>query len=360
MDPLLILDLEKFQPRIMVAWPTVFGLTGYFAAVFETEDFLHNLKAAYPKTSIPDPDNPRTTTMMSDMVKIASTGQGSWSAIITTVIASIAVLASPTSGASSDSACNATTINSNTYWQPTAGTTWQIELLYKLNDTSVDVQVYDIDLFDTDADQISSLQAAGRKVICYFSAGSWENWRPDADQFNSADLGGDLDGWAGEKWLNISSDSVRKIMTARLNMASQKGCDGVDPDNVDGYSNKENALDLTQEQSIGYVNFLAKEAHSRNMAIGLKNAGDIIESVLDNMQWSVNEQCVQYGECDKYTPFTDANKPVFHIEYPKGEDVNNDKDVTDAQKKKACVFEGSEKFSTVIKNMDLDNWVQFC
>jgi Glycoside-hydrolase family GH114 len=112
--------------------------------------------------------------------------------------------------------------------------------------------------------------------------------------------------------------------------------------------------------SIDYVNFLAEEAHARDMSIGLKNANQIIDSVIDNMQWSVNEQCVQYIECDEFTPITDANKPVFHIEYPKGDDTNNADNVTSAQKQTTCVFEGSEKFSTVIKNIDLDNWVEFC
>lgn len=322
---------------------------------------------------------------MSNSGKVA-TGWAAWSSkkkviVITAMVSSIVALgvglgaglgvglhhnhatsttATATVSAAPVATATATSTATGEYWQPTAGTTWQIELLYKLNDTSIDVQVYDIDLFDTGADQISSLQAAGRKVICYFSAGSWENWRPDANQINSSDLGGALNGWPGEKWLNISSPSVRKIMVNRLDIAQQKGCDGVDPDNVDGYSNSENALGLTQQMSIDYVNFLAQEAHSRNMSIGLKNAGEIIDSVIDNMQWSVNEQCAQYGECDTFTPFTDANKPVFHIEYPKGDDTNNDNDVTSAQKEAACVFDGSGKFSTVIKNMDLDNWVEFC
>lgn len=259
--------------------------------------------------------------------------------------------------ASSSNATNSTTA----LWRPTAGTTWQIELLYTLNDTSIDVEVYDIDMFNNDADLISTLQKNGHKVICYFSAGSWEDWRPDADQFNSSDLGGTLDGWPNEKWLNISSEGVRSIMKTRLDMAQNKSCDGVDPDNVDGYSNPENGLGLTQQDSINYVNFLAAEAHSRNMSIGLKNAGEIIDSVLDSMEWSVNEQCVQNdNECYLFVPFTAANKPVFHIEYPKGDDTNDNNNVTPAQKEAACVFNGSDKFSTVIKNMDLDNWVEFC
>lgn len=202
-------------------------------------------------------------------------------------------------------------------WQPAVGTKWQIELLYALNDTSVDAEIYDIDLFINDKSTIAGLQRAGRKVICYFSAGSYENWRPDKDKFKDSDLGHDLDDWPGEKWLNISSANVRQIMLDRLDMARDKGCDGVDPDNVDGYDN-DNGLDLTQADSISFVNFLANAAHARNMSIGLKNAGDIIPSVIKNMQWSVNEQCAQYNECDTYAVFPQNGKPVFHIEYPKG------------------------------------------
>ncbi|OOG00136.1 glycoside hydrolase family 114 protein [Aspergillus carbonarius ITEM 5010] len=244
-------------------------------------------------------------------------------------------------------------------WNPTAGTTWQIELLYPLNDTSVDVEVYDIDLFDNNRSMITSLQDAGRKVICYFSAGSYENWRPDKDKFKKADLGKDMDGWPGEKWINISSPSIRSIMLSRLELAKNKSCDGVDPDNVDGYDNS-NGLGLTQADSIDYMNWMANEAHARNMSIGLKNAGAIIPSVINNMQWSVNEQCAEYEECDTYAAFTQKNKPVFHIEYPKGDDTNNNLSVSSSEKQSACNFTGSGNFSTVIKNMDLDNWIETC
>ena len=35
----------------------------------------------------------------------------------------------------------------------------------------------------------------GLKPICYISAGSAENWRPDFKNFSSAALGKPLDGW---------------------------------------------------------------------------------------------------------------------------------------------------------------------
>ena len=91
-------------------------------------------------------------------------------------------------------------------------------------------------MFNNTAETIHDIQSNGHKVICYFSAGSYEDWRPDADQFqNGTDLGKPLDGWPGEWWLNTTSANVRRIMLSRLDIASKKGCDGVDPDNVDAY-----------------------------------------------------------------------------------------------------------------------------
>lgn len=257
---------------------------------------------------------------------------------------------------------NTTTPTNTTVWQPAVGTKWQIIL--KADDgepvtTSVDAPIYDIDLFDNNKTVIAALQKKGRKVICYFSAGSYENWRPDASDFLASDKGKNLDGWPGEKWLNVSSPNVRKIMQARLDIAVTKGCDGVDPDNIDGYDNT-NGLDLTEAQAIDYVNWLAAQSHKRGLSVGLKNGGGIIDSVIDNMQWCVNEQCAEYEECDTYAAFIEADKPVFHIEYPKGDSTNNNKSVTTSQANAACDANSAGNFSTVIKNMDLDNWVEYC
>lgn len=249
--------------------------------------------------------------------------------------------------------------NTTVKWQPEVGVKWQIELLYKLNSTKVDAEVYDIDLYDNDKSIISNLQGMGRKVICYFSAGTYEDWRSDASDFASSDLGSNLDDWPGERWIDTNSKNVRKIMQTRLDLAQEKGCDGVDPDNIDAYDNS-NGLKLTEDDAIDFVNWLAGQAHSRGLSIGLKNGGSIIGSVIKNMQWSVNEQCAQYNECDTYAAFTDANKPVFHIEYPKGDETNNDDEVTTKQKSSACTADSASDFSTVIKNMKLDNWVEYC
>ena len=47
----------------------------------------------------------------------------------------------------------------------------------------------DLDLFDNPASTIASIHAAGKRAICYFSAGTYEDWRPDASSFDSSSLG---------------------------------------------------------------------------------------------------------------------------------------------------------------------------
>ncbi|KAK9479960.1 glycoside hydrolase superfamily, partial [Lipomyces japonicus] len=244
-------------------------------------------------------------------------------------------------------------------WSPPVGSKWQIELAFPLNDTSIDAEIYDVDLFDTNSSTITQLHDHERKVICYFSAGSYENWRPDASEFRSSDIGTPLNGWPGESWLNVSSLNVRRIMKHRLDLAHDKKCDGVDPDNIDGYDN-DNGFNLSKNNAINFVQFLANESHARNLSLGLKNAADIILNVIDDVQWSVNEQCVQYAECESYRPFIETGKPVFHIEYPKGDNINNNNDVTQKQLQTICANTSSANFSTVIKNMNLDNWVEYC
>lgn len=128
-----------------------------------------------------------------------------------------------------------------TYWQPGVNSTWQIVLQEPIaisssnTTTDPDVEIWDIDLFSNSNATIEQLHSLGKKVICYFSAGSYEPYRPDSSDFQSADIGKALDGWPDEKWINISSPSIQKIMAARIELAKGKGCDAVDPDNVDGY-----------------------------------------------------------------------------------------------------------------------------
>lgn len=74
----------------------------------------------------------------------------------------------------------------------------------------------------------------------------------------------------------------------------------------------------------------------------------------------MQEQCIQYSEYDFYRPFIDQGKPVFHVEYPKGAATNNNASIAMSQKISICGDERAKGFSTVIKNMDLDQWIETC
>ena len=56
-----------------------------------------------------------------------------------------------------------------------------------------------------------------------------------------------------------SSSIGSKIILDRLDVARAKGCDGVEPDNVDGYANK-TGFDLTKDDQLRFNRFLAVEA----------------------------------------------------------------------------------------------------
>ncbi len=239
-----------------------------------------------------------------------------------------------------------------TWYKPNLDTNWQWQLQGDIN-TNYDVLLYDIDLFDANIDLIQLLKDEGKKVICYFSAGSYEAWREDASSFPSETLGNELDGWAGEKWLDIRHIALQDIMIARLDLAKTKGCDGVEPDNVDGYSNNTGFV-LNENNQLFYNKFLANEAHKRGLSIGLKNDLDQIRVLEPFFDFSVNEQCHQYNECSLLQPFIENNKPVFNAEYAQKyiDNTNNARD-------SLCMDANAMEFKTLILPIVLDDSLRF-
>lgn len=199
------------------------------------------------------------------------------------------------------------------WYQPTADTSWHIQLTGTIN-TTYDVDAYDIDLFDSSQDLIDTLHDNGSKIICYFSAGSSEDWREDHKDIPAAAIGKAMDGWPGENWLDIRREDLKAIMLARMDVAVAKKCDAVDPDNVNGYTN-DTGFPLTAADQLAYNRWLAESAHSRGLGIALKNDGAQIADLADVFDMSVNEQCHMYNECQPYYRFVELNKPVFNIEY---------------------------------------------
>ncbi len=199
-------------------------------------------------------------------------------------------------------------------WTPALGTTWQIQFSGRLN-PSIDATAFDLDMFETAASTVAALHADGRHVVCYINAGAWEKWRPDAARYPRVVKGRGLDGWPGEKWLDIRRiDLIGPILSDRLDQCAAKGFDGVEFDNVDGFAN-DTGFPLTAADQLTFDRWLAARAHERGLAVGLKNTLELARQLEPDFDFAILEQCFQYRECALVAPFVDAGKSVIDIEY---------------------------------------------
>jgi endo-alpha-1,4-polygalactosaminidase (GH114 family) len=224
------------------------------------------------------------------------------------------------------------------WWRPAPGLTWQWQLDDEV-DPSVDAEVYDVDLY-AEQSVIDALHARGVKVICYISVGSWEDWRPDADQFPEVLLGNDYEGWPGERWLDVRRlDLLAPLMRARLDLCQAKGFDGVEPDNIEIHDN-ETGFPLTYADQLAYARWLADEAHARGLAIGIKNAPDMVADSLSFFDFAITEDAFYYDWIEEMLPFIDTGKPIFAAEYT---DMDVDFNA-------ACTWGRQRNVSFILKN----------
>jgi hypothetical protein len=201
-------------------------------------------------------------------------------------------------------------------------------------------------MFDNPASVVAQLHAAGRHVVCYIDAGTWENWRPDAGKYPKSLLG-KSNGWPGERWLDIRQLAVLgPIMEARLNLCATKGFDSVEFDNVDGYSN-DTGFSLTAPDQFTFNTWLANQAHARRLSAALKNDLDQVTELVPYFEWALDEQCFQFNECGRLTPFIAAGKAVMEVEYQ-------------VPIAKFCPRANQLNFNAMKKKLSLDAWRVSC
>ena len=199
-------------------------------------------------------------------------------------------------------------------WVPSPTDTWQWQLSGRL-DPTVDAAIYDVDLFETSARDVARLHARGRRVVCYFSAGTFERGRPDSRRFPRRVIGRRPADWPDERWLDIRRlDVLGPIIRRRLDLCARKGFDGVEADNVDGYANR-TGFRLRAAHQLRFNRFLARAAHARGLSIALKNDLDQAAALEPWFDWALSEECFRYRECGRLRPFVEAGKAVWAVEY---------------------------------------------
>lgn len=252
-------------------------------------------------------------------------------------------------------------ITGGTWTRFTPDTTWN----WQLNGTSAainleyEADVYVVDMFSQlSIDSITPLHDMGRKVICYFSAGTYEPWRPDAALFAELELGNPHQYYPSERWLDVNDPLVSKLMANRMDIAVDLGCDGVELDNVDGWiPSADSGFSFTLDDQKQFVKVLANEAHKRNLSVALKNNVELIIELADYFDLVINEECFQYNECEGYRPMIEAGKPVFNAEYLVfDEDGNSLEPVIDypAERAAICATSLEYGFQTLFLPLSLD------
>jgi hypothetical protein len=227
-------------------------------------------------------------------------------------------------------------------WKP--GVKWQIEIQSPLDPNQPlipdDAVVWDIDLFQAAYSSPgiikNKLKAANKIVLCYFSAGTvhddaGDSNDPDLGNFTSVTKGDPYFKYPEEHWIDIRNPVVLKNMEWRVQLAQSVGCDGIDPDNIDGYklnrttNAPQNGLGLVQSDYQTYFRSLSDLAKKYNLKIGQKNAPELTRDSVSFADFAVLEECLTSEHedepldvCDSWQPYVQSKpgKPVFQVEYP--------------------------------------------
>ncbi len=176
-------------------------------------------------------------------------------------------------------------------------------------------KVIHLDGFDATKEDVANYKKKGYIVTAYLSIGSWENWRPDKDDFPKETIGKKYDGWAGEKWLNCSAGVwplLKPVMTKRFQMIKDKGFDGFELDNTELFHHDPKA---TYADGLAYNKWIADTAHKMGLLVFWKNSLDMIKDIVDDFDAIINEEALHFNETENLKMFYDKNKPVWVFEY---------------------------------------------
>lgn len=225
------------------------------------------------------------------------------------------------------------------------------QLHYQLSgDVDLDTQAdwFVLDLFDTDAAQVTALHDRGRRVMAYVSVGSLEPWRRDFDAFPEEAVGRALASYPAERWLDIRSDAVRALMRARFELASDKGFDGIFASALGAYR-AQSGFALSEADQLDYDRFLATAARELSLSPGLSGDFGFAAELSDSYEWAIAVGCLAKDSCGELAPWVARGLPVFDIEL-----------TDDAGEVCARVRELDIELSVSVKRESFDAWSERC
>ncbi|MFE2873416.1 endo alpha-1,4 polygalactosaminidase [Embleya sp. NPDC059259] len=165
--------------------------------------------------------------------------------------------------------------------------------------------------------------AAGLYNICYINAfqaqpGSTAWWQSNHPDLLLRDSSGALvlDKDWHEPLLDVSTDAKRdrlaQVEYPWIDGCAAKGFQAVEPDNLDSYGRSGGLL--KPADNIAFASLLAQRAHRDGLAIGQKNATELLDRhQAIGFDFAVAEQCGATDECDQYA--SAYGNRVVDVEY---------------------------------------------
>ncbi|MGY0003075.1 endo alpha-1,4 polygalactosaminidase [Micromonospora sp. I033] len=226
------------------------------------------------------------------------------------------------------------------HWQ------WQWQLTGPV-DVTVEADVFLLDPVRTTSDQTGALRARHRRLVCQVRAGTYAATDPDASRIPATVRGTAVPGRPGSRWLDVRRwDSLEPVLADRLRLCRGKGFGAVAFDDADGYLHR-SGFPLSFDDQLLFNRRLAALARRLDLSPGLVDDLPQVAALAPDFDFAVNQECVRRGECDKLLPFTDEQKPVFHVEYT-------------GDPAEFCVTTVGYGFASILKDRKLDAWREPC
>jgi hypothetical protein len=185
-------------------------------------------------------------------------------------------------------------------------------------DGAVDIdepaQLFYLDVQWQPASDLAALRAAGRHYLCYLSAGTYEEFRADKDEFPEAVIGNALADFPNERWLDVRAAAVREIMVRRIQNLAAKGCAGVPPSSLAVHA-ADTGFALSQTDALDYARWLAERIHAVGMSAGLAGSPELTSELWPTFDFGLAVGCLERSQCREFEVFSNAGKPVLHIEF---------------------------------------------
>ncbi|EAS07684.1 endo alpha-1,4 polygalactosaminidase precursor (macronuclear) [Tetrahymena thermophila SB210] len=244
-------------------------------------------------------------------------------------------------------------------WQPSVKSTFYYQTGGVLN-YGVKAQIYFID-FLRNQSAVADLKNSGRRVVCNFSIGIYERNLADSNNIPKNLLGNSVPGMYQASFINIAgyqTSGVGSVMTARIDLAKQLGCDAVQFDNYDYYQmNSVTGLLLNYQIQLSYFQYLAYYARSQGLAVCLKNNLSQASDLFNSVDFVFSDTCDgTSASCNYMDQYVNNNKAAFGISYRE----NYLNYIVDQDWQQLCVQYILKNYSWLIRTKSQDGYSLRC